>query len=256
MATMAPAVEYKGKVIDFPFENPEEEKIPDDELHEHLAKPSTERTKRLKARCRWKHASAGEFVEHGVRAGIERMRLVTEAHKASRGKPEVTRRALILERCLNKGTICLQTDEKIIGYHAEDPNYFPLYPELSYMNVKDYLMSDYSPQPEAEAEAINDYWKPYSLQAKCEQYFDPIDLTRMYQVSTMEAPTFAHGYNSIIPPYETVLEDGLLKRIKMAEEHIKEAKAELAKEPGMAASSSAGSPRSTTGRRWSSPTRR
>lgn len=54
-------IEYKGKVIDFPLENPSEKGIPDEELHEHLARPSTERTKRLKARCRWKHASAGEF---------------------------------------------------------------------------------------------------------------------------------------------------------------------------------------------------
>lgn len=231
MTTMAQSITYKGKVIDFPLANPAEAQIPDEELHEHLARPSTARTRRLKARCRWKHASAGEFVEKGVRAGIERMRLVTEAHKVSRGKPEVIRRALILANCLNKSTLCLQEDEVIIGYHAEDPNMFPLYPELSYMNVKDYLQSDYSPQPAAEAEEINNYWKPYSLQAKCEEYFEPVDLQRMYQVSTMEAPTFAHGYNSIVPPYETVLEDGLLKRIEMAEKHVREAKMELSKEP-------------------------
>jgi len=231
MTTIAQPVEYKGKVVEFPLEYQEETKIPDEELHEHLSKPSTDRTKRLKARCRWKHASAGEFVEKGVRAGIERMRLVTDAHKANRGKPEVIRRALILANVLNKSTIVLQTDEKIIGYHAEDPNMFPLYPELSYMNVKDYLMSDYSPQPESEAEKINNYWKSYSLQAKCEEYFEPVDLARMYQVSTMEAPSFAHGFNSVIPPYETVLEDGLLKRIELAETHIKNAKAELAREP-------------------------
>ena len=132
---------------------------------------------------------------------------------------------------LTKGTVVLQQDECIIGYHAEDPNMFPLYPELSYMNVKDYLQSDFSPQPAAEAQEINDYWWPHSLQAKCEPYFDFQDLMRMYHVSTMEAPSFAHGYNSIVPPYETVLEDGLLKRIEMAEQHIREARAEMAKEP-------------------------
>ena len=231
MTTLAQPIEYKGKIINFPPANPKEADIPDEELHEHLARPSTDRTKRLKARCRWKHASAGEFVEKGVRAGIERMRLVTDAHKSSQGKPEVIRRAMQLANVLDKGTIVLQQDEFIIGYHAEDPNLFPLYPELSYMNVKDYLQSDYSPQPAAEAEEINNYWKPHSLQAKCEEYFEPIDLLRMYQVSTMEAPSFAHGYNSIVPPYETVLEDGLLKRIEMAEEHIRQAKAELAKQP-------------------------
>ena len=69
------------------------------------------------------------------------------------------------------------------------------------------------------------------MQAKCEPYFDFQDLMRMYHVSTMEAPSFAHGYNSIVPPYETVLEDGLLKRVEMAEEHIREARAAMAKEP-------------------------
>lgn len=223
----AKILEYKGKTINFAPENPEEAKIPAEELHEHLQKPSTARTKRLKDRCRWKHASAGEFIEKSVTAGIERMRFLTEAHKASEGKPEAIRRALGLANVLNKSTLVLQEDEFIVGYHAEDPNMFPLYPELSHMAVQDYLMSDYSPQPAEEAAAINEYWKPHSLQSKCQPYFDPADLGRMYQVSSMEAPSFASGYNSIVPPYETVLEDGLLARIKLAEKHIAEAQADM-----------------------------
>jgi len=222
---------YRGKAVNFTPESPEEASIPAEDLHEHLQNPSTERTKRLKARCRWKHASAGEFVEKGVRAGIERMRFITEAHKASEGQPEVIRRALGLKNILDKSTLCLQTDEFIIGYHAEDPNMFPLYPELSYLAVQDYLLTDYGPQPSPEAEEINDYWKPHSLQSKCTPYFDPVDLGRMFQVSSMEAPSFASGYNSIVPPYETVLEDGLLARVKLAKSHIAQAEAEFAKFP-------------------------
>ncbi len=153
----AEPIEYKGKVVTFPLAEPAEENVPDEELHEHLARPSTERTKRLKARCRWKHASAGVFVEKGVTAGIERMRLITEAHKASAGKPEVMRRALGLANILNKCTIILQEDEFIIGYHAEDPNMFPLYPELAFMAVQDYCMSDFAPQPVEEAKEIVEY---------------------------------------------------------------------------------------------------
>jgi len=231
MAKCAESIEYKGKTIDFPLENPDENDIPDENLHENLAKPTTERTRRLKARCRWKHASAGEFVEKGVRAGIERMRHITEVHKKSDGKPNVIRRALGLTNILDKATLVLQEDEFIIGYHAEDPNMFPLYPELAWMAVKDYLLSDYAPQPVKEAEEIMEYWIPHSMQSKCEKYFDPEDLQRMYQVSTMEAPGFATGYNSIIPPYETVLEDGLLKRIELAENNIRHAKEDMAKTP-------------------------
>jgi benzylsuccinate synthase len=228
MAVRKESIVYKGKVIDFPFENPAEENIPDNELHEHLARPSTDRTKHLKARCRWKHATAGEFVEESVKAGIERMRLITEAHKESEGKPEVIRRALGLANILNKGTVVLQQDELIVGDHAENPNWVPLYPELSNLAVQDYIQSKYAPQPVEEAKQINEYWKKHSLQAKCEPYFDLEELLQMYQVSTMEAPAFATGYNSIVPPYETVLEDGLNKRIELAEQHIQEAKDKLA----------------------------
>ena len=231
MARVAEPIEYNGKTIEFPLANPEENEIPDEELHERLAKPSTERTKRLKARCRWKHAAAGEFVDKNVRAGIERMRFLTEAHKASEGQPEVIRRALGLANILNKSTLVLQEDEFITGYHAEDPEMFPLYPELSYMAVNDYIMSDYAPQPVEEAKEIMNYWLPYSMQSKGERYFSQEDLMRMYQVSSMEAPGFATGYNSIVPPYETVLEDGLVKRIEMAEANIKHAKEEMEKTP-------------------------
>ena len=231
MSTVAQAIQYRGKVVEFPLADPAENNIPDEELHEHLAKPSTERTKRLKARCRWKHASAGEFCEKGVSAGIERMRLITEAHKASNGQPEVIRRALGLKNILDKCTVVLQQDEFIIGYHAEDPNMFPLYPELAFMAVQDYNISSYAPQPVEESKAIVDYWIPFSMQNKAGKYFDPEDLGRMYTVSTMEAPGFATGYNSVVPPYETVLEDGLLKRIEMAETNIANAKKEMAKCP-------------------------
>lgn len=66
------------------------------------------------------------------------------------------------------------------------------------------------------------------MQSQCEAYFTEEELFQMYQVSTIEAPEFATGYNSIIPPYETVLEDGVLKRIELAEQHIKEAMEKMA----------------------------
>ncbi len=227
MATRAKSFEYRGKVVEFPFENPAEENVPDEVLHENLARPTTERTKRLKARCRWKHTAAGEFVEDTTRAGMERMRNITATHKLTEGKPEVIRRAMGLASILS-GTVVLQEDELIVGYHAEHPNWIPLYPELSYMAVQDYIQSKYAPQPVEEAQEINDYWFKHSLQSHCQPYFTQEELSQMYQVSTMEAPSFASGYNSIVPPYETVQEDGLLKRIELAEQHIAEARAELA----------------------------
>lgn len=230
MARTAEAIEYRGKTIEFPLENSREDGIPDEELHEKLARPSTERTKRLKARCRFKHTAAGEFVDPNLKAGVERMRYLTEAHKASAGKAYVMRRADCFENILNKSTLVLQEDELIIGFNAEHPDKVPLWPESSYMNVLDFINSKYCPDEKEEAIEINEYWKKYSLQAKGERYFTQVELDRQYQFTSMEPPPFVNAYNSIVPPYETILEDGLLKRMEIAEENIRKAREKLAEE--------------------------
>ncbi|KUO73706.1 MAG: glycyl radical enzyme [Desulfosporosinus sp. BRH_c37] len=231
MATRHQPIEYKGKVIEFPFDNPAEENIPDSEVHEHLANPTTERTKRLKARCRWKHSAGGEFVEGDVKAGIERMRLITEAYKKDTGKPHVIRRANLLSNLLNNCTVIVQEDELIVGFNAENPNYVPLYPEQSYMACMDYILDPkIAPQPVEEAKELAEFWIEHSLQKKCETYFTQHELEVMYSMSTLETPGFATGFNSVVPPYETVTEDGLLKRIELAEQHITVAKEVLGSE--------------------------
>ena len=231
MALLHEPIKYKNKIIDFSFENPAEKDLAEEFLHEDLAKPTTERTKKLKTNCRWKHTAAGEFVDEGIKAGIERMRYITEAHKKSVGLPNIIRRALGLDNILRKGTVLLMEDELIIGYHAENPKWIPMSPELSYMQITDYLQSKYAPAPAAEAKEIADYWKPFSLQRTCERYFTKEELKAAYHPALIEAPGFSNGYNSIQPPYETIIEDGLLKRIELAEQNIKMAKEGLAQLP-------------------------
>lgn len=230
MARVAEAKEYKGKMIDFPLEYAEEVDIPTEQLSESFASPSTERTKRLKARCRFKHTAAGAFVDPNLKAGIERMRYLTESHQQSVGKPNAVRRALGLANILNKCTLVLQQDELIVGFNAEHPEMLPLYPETSWMTVADFINSPYSPEEKEEAAEIMNYWIPNSIQSLGERYFTPEELRRFYQFSNMEPPAFANAYNSVVPPYETVLQDGLLKRIEIAQENINRAMEELAKE--------------------------
>lgn len=227
MSRVAEAKEYKGKMIEFPLEYPEEIDIPTEELCETLASPSTDRTKRLKARCRFKHTAAGEFVDPNLKAGIERMRFFTESHKESIGKPNTIRRALTLENLLNKCTLVLQEDELIVGFNAEHPDKIPLYPETSYMTVLDYIQSRNCPEEKEEAIECNEYWKAHSIQALGERYFAQEELLQMYQFTTMEPPAFANAYNSVCPPYESVFEDGLLKRIEMAEQNKNNAMNEM-----------------------------
>lgn len=223
----AQPVEYKGKVIEFPLEYAEENDVPAEKLHETLARPSTERTKRLKARCRYKHTAAGEFVNPNLKAGVERMRYFTEAHRATDGEIQVLRRAKCIANVLNKVTLVLQEDELIVGFNAEHPEKIPLFPETSFVNVIDFINSPYCPEEKDEALDYAQYWVKHSLMNKGERYFRREDLDRMYQFSTMEAPSFANAYNSTVPPYETVMEDGLLKRIAIARTNIENALTEL-----------------------------
>jgi benzylsuccinate synthase len=231
MAVVHDPVKYRDRVVEFPLENPAEKDIPPEDIHQFLSCPSTERTRRLKENCRWKHTAAGEFVDEGVKAGIERMRFITEAHKKSLGLPNVLRRAQGLDNILRNCTVLLMDDELVVGYHAENPKWIPMMPELSYMQIQDYLQSKYSPEPAEEAKEIADYWKPFSLQKACERYFTKEQLRAAYHPSLIEAPGFANGYNSIQPPYETILEDGLLKRIELAEQNVKKARDKLAETP-------------------------
>jgi benzylsuccinate synthase len=228
MTKLADPVEYKGRRIEFPLDHPEEANVSDDMLTSTLAHPSTERTRRLKARCRMKHTAAGEFVNPNLKAGIERMRYFTEGFKNSAGKPYVIRRADAVACVLNKSTVVLQEDELIVGFNAEHPEKVPLYPETAHLNIVDFVNSPYCPDEKEEAVEIADYWSNYSLTRHGERYFRQEELDRMYQFSTMEAPTFANAYNSTVPPYETVNEDGLEKRIAMCEANIERAMDEMA----------------------------
>jgi len=195
--------------------------------------PISERTARLKERCRWKHFISGEFSEPDVRTGIERMRYLTESYKETQGEPEVIRRAKGLDNVLRKCTVIIQDDEMIVGDHAENPNWVPLYPELGYFQLYDFVDSHYMPEEyKAEAWEILEWWKQHGLQAKAEPYFTPDELACLYNFTPQEPATFVNAYTNMTPPYESVLEDGLNKRIEMIEENLNKALADITPEYG------------------------
>ena len=172
--------------------------------------PITERTARLKDSCRYKHFVSGEFVDPNSNAGMERLRLFTESYKSTRAEPEVMRRAKALEHLLKNMTIVIQEDELIVGDHAEHPDWFPLYPELGYFQIVDFIESEYIPVgQEDEAKEYAEFWKPLGLQAKAEPFCTEQELACSYQFTPTEPPTFVNAYTNLTPPYETVLEDGL-----------------------------------------------
>ena len=195
--------------------------------------PTTERTKRLKERCRFKHVAGGEYVDPAVRAGVERARYVTEAHKENVGEVVCIQRARGLENILKKMTVHIQEDELIVGANTEHPDYFPMYPELSYFATIDMVESPYCENKE-EMREIAEYWRPYTIQTKGEKYFTQEELDIMYSATTVQPPMFVTAFSSIMPNYESVLEDGLGKRLQMVEAKITEARAEMRKTPWIA----------------------
>jgi len=195
--------------------------------------PITERTAQLKNRCRWKQNFAGEWVDPDIKVGIERMRYLTESYKQTVGEPEIIRRAKGLANILNKMTICIQENELIVGDHEGNPNLMPLYTELSYNGTIELIEAENVVEEfEEEAREIAEYWKPLTLQMRCEKYFDrKRHLNHLYQYALTEPPSFVNVYLNMVPTYETVLQDGLLKRIEMIEEMLSKAKEEMEADP-------------------------
>ncbi len=192
--------------------------------------PTTERTARLKNRCRFKHVAGGEYVDPNVKAGVERARLITQAHKENIGETNCIFRAKGLENILKNITIHIQDDELIVGANTEHPDYFPMYPELSYFSTVDMVESHYCEHKE-EMREIAEYWKPYTIQKKAEKFFTPEEIGIMYSATTVQPPMFVTAFSSIVPNYESVIEDGLLKRIELVEKKIADAEREIRQSP-------------------------
>jgi benzylsuccinate synthase len=81
---------------------------------------------------------------------------------------------------------------------------------------------------------IAEYWRPYTIQTKGEKYFTQEELDIMYSATTVQPPMFVTAFSSIMPNYESVLEDGFEKRLQMVEAKLAEAEADLRKTPWIA----------------------
>jgi ferredoxin len=82
--------------------------------------------------------------------------------------------------------IHIQEDELLVGANTEHPDYFPLYPELS------------------------------------------------YSATIVQPPMFVTAFSSIVPNYETILEDGLEKRVATVRAQIDQANAKMRQSPWVA----------------------
>jgi len=126
---------------------------------DELIKPLTERARKLKDAIWWKHTRGGEYVEKGVKAGIERARYMTQSFKETDGQVWVIRRAKALANVLDNMTIFIKDHELLVGDHAEKPNLMPIYQESNYFLNIDLLNSPYCPDEKEEFKEIAEWWR-------------------------------------------------------------------------------------------------
>ncbi len=201
--------------------------ITEKDKQDELIKPMTERARKLKDTLWWKHTRGGEYVEKGVKAGIERARYMTQSFKETDGEEWVIRRAKALANVLDNITIFIKDHELLVGDHAEKPNLMPIYQESNYFLNIDLLNSPYCPDEKEEFREIAEWWKPHTLQAKAEKYISEEEKELINANTSFESPGYVTGYSSPIPAYETVLEDGLEGIIARIEKKLKEAQDEF-----------------------------
>ena len=184
---------------------------------------STAKTQYLYDNCRWMHVAGGEYVREEVRIGIERIRLYTEMHKQTAGQPEIIRRAKCLEHYLKNCTMFI-TEQPIVGDHCDAPDVLSLYPEMGYFSAIDIVESDLMvDEYRDEAREYAEYWKPFGLQDKSEPYYSRHELEISYPFTIVETPPFVANYMNMVPPYMSVLEDGLEKRVQWCEDQVESA---------------------------------
>ena len=119
-------------------------------------------------------------------------------------------------------------DEPIVGDHCQAPDVLCIYPEAGFSPTIDLVESDILPDEyRDEARELAEYWKPFGLQDKCTPYYTQEELDLSAPFGIVETPAFMTNFTSALPPYMTVLEDGLEKRIKGGEEQIEKAFGQL-----------------------------
>jgi formate C-acetyltransferase len=173
---------------------------------------------------------------------IEKSRLLTESFKMTEGEPQVLRRAKSLAHILDHITIFIEDDELIVGNAASKPMglEFDFYAGLWSQEEIDGLKEggyDITPQEEGELSEINAYWKKDNPISRMGRLFD--DRLWPFMQSGMLLPPWKSreegsgggyaesgmglgpGFFLLTVEFEKVLQDGLNKIIKEAEEELK-----------------------------------
>ncbi|MDP2917164.1 MAG: pyruvate formate lyase family protein, partial [Dehalococcoidia bacterium] len=166
-----------------------------------------------------------------VKLDIERPRLITESYKQTDGQPECIRQAKALAHLLDKRTIFIFEDERIVGNYGFTPAAIPCYPELEETQVLDGVVNGdlhdmLSDEHRREFVKICKYWKGRSVGDRVKAVIP--EHARGYYHVNGACETLHHRRDKLIlVNYEKALKVGLNGLINQAEDRLRELKASV-----------------------------
>ena len=159
-----------------------------------------------------------------IRLDLQRSRLMTESYKKTDGEAMVIRRAKALAHVLNHMGIFIRDWERIVGYQTSNPEglFHPI--DMNWRSVRRVVNSDagktlLNDEEKKELEELCAYWKGKSMSDRHQEMFTG-ELGKYWKY---EGTFLWSQWSELgIPDYETLLQQGLNGRIRMAEDRLQE----------------------------------
>jgi len=168
----------------------------------------------------------------GVKIGVERARLLTEAYKKYDGEPEILRKAKAFAYILDNMTVYIDPHQLIVGNEEKDSYSIPLYVELDGTWVERYLNTELkemlSDDEKEELLEIIDYWKGRCLRDKVianlpDDVKDYVEFHAEKQ-GWISLWGIGSGKGRCVPDFGKLFKTGLKGIIQKAEEKLLELK--------------------------------
>ena len=159
-----------------------------------------------------------------VKLDLQRSRLMTESYKETDGEAMVIRRAKALAHVLNHMGIFIRDWERIVGYQTSSPEglFHPI--DMNWRSVRRLVNSEagktlLDEEEKRELEELCAYWKGKSMSDRHQELFTG-DLGKYWKY---EGTFLWSQWSELgIPDYESLFQQGLSGRIKMAEARLQE----------------------------------
>jgi pyruvate formate-lyase/glycerol dehydratase family glycyl radical enzyme len=159
-----------------------------------------------------------------VKLDLQRSRLMTESYKETDGEAMVIRRAKALAHVLNHMGIFIRDWERIVGYQTSNPEglFQPI--DMNWRSVRRLVNSEagktlLDEDEKRELEELCAYWKGKSMSDRHQELFTG-ELGKYWKY---EGTFLWSQWSELgIPDYESLFQQGLSGRIKMAEARLQE----------------------------------